>query len=263
MNTKQSQQASLHVLSLAEVRRRFPAFASLYARLLPTVPKRLVTSSPSNFEVHTQRTFSYDGMKFSVPPTVHKPGFSSELLFNYLASLDLTGKTVVAMGVGCGVEAVIAARRNAQRIVALDINPISIKSTKENYASLVPKDTKRSRLIAVRSDLFQKMPWGMKADVITFNPPAVYVNLSTDEDVIRNACIGTSILRDFFQQIHDNKILVEKGQALLMLTTVTEIKKIVSFTLRLGFLPAIIRESKGQGHHDDITRYLFSFMKKD
>lgn len=56
------------------------------------------------------------------------------LMLNYLLDMDLDGKSLLDMGSGTGVLAILAARRGARPVLAVDIDPWSAENCRENAA---------------------------------------------------------------------------------------------------------------------------------
>lgn len=56
------------------------------------------------------------------------------LMLHYLLDMDLGGKPVLDMGSGTGVLAILAARRGARPVLAVDIDPWSAENCRENAA---------------------------------------------------------------------------------------------------------------------------------
>ena len=56
------------------------------------------------------------------------------LMLRYLLDMDLQGKSLLDMGSGTGVLAILAARRGARPVLAVDIDPWSAENCRENAA---------------------------------------------------------------------------------------------------------------------------------
>ena len=105
------------------------------------------------------------GFTLRVLPGVFHPKYfgSSLILANYLASLDLRGKSFLDMGTGSGIVGLFAARAGA-RVTGVDINPQSVRCATDN-AVLAGFD-----IDFRQSDLFSGLQ-GERFDVIAWNPP--------------------------------------------------------------------------------------------
>lgn len=102
-------------------------------------------------------------------PTVFNPKdyYSSGIFADFILSLDnLAGKYILDMGCGSGIVSVFAASKGAG-CLAVDVNPVSVKSAAENAA----QNGFAEKIEALQSDLFEHIPPGVKFDVIFFNPP--------------------------------------------------------------------------------------------
>jgi len=95
------------------------------------------------------------GFIFTVYPTVFNLRYSvsSKVFASYINTLDLHGKTILDMGCGCGVVSIFAASKGAE-CVAVDINPMAVKSAMENAESNGFMD----KIKVVEGDLFDSSP---------------------------------------------------------------------------------------------------------
>jgi methylase of polypeptide subunit release factors len=101
-------------------------------------------------------------------PNVFNPArhFSSKILANHVANLNLSGARVLDMGTGSGVIGITAALRGA-RVVAVDVNPHAAA-----LAALNARDHDVAASMRVFcGDLFVPLPASAKFDWIIFNPP--------------------------------------------------------------------------------------------
>lgn len=100
-----------------------------------------------------------------VPPGVFHPAFffSSRTFARFIGRRSLAGRTVVDVGCGSGLLALVAARAGGN-VCALDINPDAVRCTRANAAR------NGLRLATVRSDLFDGVP-DRRFDVVVVNPP--------------------------------------------------------------------------------------------
>jgi len=114
------------------------------------------------------------GFRFVVYPTVFNPRdfLSSELFAKFIAGLELDKKNILDMGSGSGVVSIIAASKGAI-CTAVDINPMAVRSIKENAEF----NGFGNKIKAIESDLFESISFlsGMDKekffDIIFFNPP--------------------------------------------------------------------------------------------
>jgi len=76
------------------------------------------------------------------------------------------GDSVLDMGTGCGIIAILAARK-AETVLAVDVNPHAARCAWVNGKLNGVSD----RLSVVCGDLFKPIRGNLKFDLITFNPP--------------------------------------------------------------------------------------------
>jgi release factor glutamine methyltransferase len=100
------------------------------------------------------------------PSVMHPKVFKSGKIFvEYLATCDFRGKTILDIGTGSGILAIMGAQLGAQ-VVATDINPRAVACAKAN----VLRNGCGSSVTLVESDLFDSLG-DKKFDIIMFNPP--------------------------------------------------------------------------------------------
>ena len=82
----------------------------------------------------------------------------------------VSGKTVLDLGTGCGINGIYAALNGAKYVTATDIDPAAVENTKKNIERLQLHD----RMCAFESNVFDKVQG--KFDVIVANLPIAEVN---------------------------------------------------------------------------------------
>ena len=77
------------------------------------------------------KQINYEGLVIDIDENVYEPSDDSFLLAN---NLEVNPNDLVLdIGTGCGIQALISAKRGRKvRVIALDINPYSISCTKRN-----------------------------------------------------------------------------------------------------------------------------------
>jgi release factor glutamine methyltransferase len=118
------------------------------------------------------------GVSLVVTPSVFNPRLprTGAFLAAYLDAQHLAGAEVLDMGTGCGVCAIVAARR-ARRVVAVDINAAAVRCARGN--ALLNDVAER---VEVRhGDLFAPVA-GERFDLIVFNPPFLSGTARDDRD---------------------------------------------------------------------------------
>ena len=110
---------------------------------------------------------------FVVDEHVYEPAEDTFLLAERLAVTE--GDVVLDVGTGCGILAVLAAKK-AKRVVAVDINPYAIECATKNAQTNGVKEKIEFRL----GDLFQPIKQNESFNVILFNSP--YLPSEPDEE---------------------------------------------------------------------------------
>lgn len=142
---------------------------------MPTIPQMTfspVTDLPnflkavaSHAEPYTVKMEGFDIIV--VPPHVMSPAhdFASHHFAAVLQQYDLNHKSVLDVGTGTGVLAVMAWERGAESICALDINPHAVQNARQNF------DKHKVAGRVFESDLFNELDSDEKFDVIMFEAP--------------------------------------------------------------------------------------------
>ena len=93
--------------------------------------------------------FTLAGITVTIPAGVFHPGlfFSTPIFIEFLKRHEFQGQKTVDIGCGSGLLALYAARRGAT-VIALDINPLSVATTRQNA------DANQLTLSVLESDLF-------------------------------------------------------------------------------------------------------------
>ncbi|WP_236241241.1 methyltransferase [Streptomyces sp. CC228A] len=235
---------------------------ALLDSLPETLPRDeiLAINSGSKSDIHTERTYQYNGWTFTLPPGVFKPGDTSRIIHDRLldGTIPLKGRTYAAIGVGLGVEAVIAGTLAAREVYAADIHPDSVATATAHYQRIVGHrpDTLFRPLV---SNLFEQFPDSARLDVITFNPPAVSTRTSDDPTVVRNVCVGTDIVLRFFDQLATRNLLAPHGEIHLTVSNTAELTRIIRHGIDAGFHPAIQHRQTWDG--DNCQAYLFKLTR--
>ncbi|WP_188190003.1 methyltransferase [Nonomuraea sp. SYSU D8015] len=115
-------------------------------------------------EAGDERTFTYLGRTLVVPPQVQPITGMSHLLGEAVLAEVRAGDRVLDMGTGCGVNAVLAAA-TADRVVAVDINPVAVEAARRN----AERNGVADRVEVRRSDVFSAVEGCF--DLIVFDPP--------------------------------------------------------------------------------------------
>ncbi|WP_444960122.1 methyltransferase [Nocardiopsis sp. M1B1] len=233
---------------------------SLVDQLPPPLPaEQILAVNPPREDLHTTRSYTWNGWGFEVPPGVFLPGGTSRMIHQRILDddIDVRGRHYAAMGVGLGVEAVAAGARGARRVHAADVHAPSVEAAADNFARLLGDGT-ATELVPVTGDMFEGFPDGTALDVVTFNPPAVSRAVSTDPDVVRNVCVGAPITEKFFTQLAERPLLAPGAEVFLIASNTADLRRIVGHAEATGFRAGV--------HHrhdwgDGVLTYLFRFQE--
>lgn len=190
-----------HLNVEAEVRSARPAAPSIgrvYQRA-----RRLVT-----IRKDTPRTIEANGLRLEIAPGVFDPLLfrSGVLLANVVRRMDLEGRSVLDLGCGSGIGAIVASLWGA-RVTATDVSRRAIGCTARNARAYA------ADLEVRRSDLFDNLV-NRRFDIILFNPP--YFRGAPADDADR-AWRSPNIIDRFARELSGH--LNENGFALVVLSS--------------------------------------------
>ncbi|XXT19392.1 methyltransferase [Sorangium sp. So ce429] len=245
------------LLSAEEVAALAEPLRTLYLSLPPTLSAEEIERVNRGTKV-VGGDYVYRGLEFAVPSGVLVPGGTSEVIFDALDDglVETRGASVVVMGCGAGVELVLARRRGAREIHAMDIHEASVASSLASFERHTgPRDPERHHFMV--SDLFSALPRGARADVIVFNPPANPLR-SDDPDLARVNFSGSAIMVRFFDEIASRELLAPGGRVITVLSNASNLRGIVGHALRRGFRPEILRRKTWPTPYDKILTHLLS-----
>ncbi len=136
--------------------------------------EEIIQTLSRKHEANTRdRMISFKGLRLLVKPSVFSPDLvkSTRIISAHLGVKK--GSSVLDLGTGCGVLAILAARK-AKKVTAADINENAVKSAIEN----VKIHGLRDKVRVIHSDLFQKIKG--KFHTIIFNPPFYFSEPTND-----------------------------------------------------------------------------------
>lgn len=157
---------------------------------------------------------------------IYEPGEDSHLLSKNLKRY-VKNKSVLDMGSGSGIQAETALKNGASSVLAVDINPASIKLLKQK------------NIPCVKSNLFSKVKG--KFDIIVFNPP--YLPLDSREDpestlITSGGKAGYELTLKFLKSAKEH--LTKKGTILLIVSSLTPQDKINALIKKLGLRKKVV-----------------------
>jgi release factor glutamine methyltransferase len=189
-------------------------------------------------EVSKNRFFLYKKYRFSLHPGVIPPRFGSLMLAEHLPGLVDKKDFVLDLGTGTGILGIIAAKK-AQRVIAGDISPESIRLTRENAAM----NGVGKRVFGLVSDMFSAIRKNL-FDMIIGNVPMMPAPPGSPEGLLSKARDGGSDGRYFLDRMIREApgYLKPHGRLLFQQFDFLDVKKTLQKMEQAGFESKIIDE---------------------
>ncbi|MEM2990806.1 MAG: class I SAM-dependent methyltransferase [Halobacteria archaeon] len=164
---------------------------------------------------------SYFEKEVFIDENVYPPSEDTFLILKAALEVVKHGDYVLEIGTGCGIVANFL--KDKARVIATDINPHAVRCAKANG------------LEVIRTDLFAGLKPQKEFDVIIFNPP--YLPLSEAESngswLGKAWSGGRTLINRFLYEAPS--YLREKGQLLLVVSSITGIEEVEQKMCSLGF----------------------------
>jgi release factor glutamine methyltransferase len=183
----------------------------------------------------------YDDLVFQVFEKVYEPAEDSFLAADSLAQTVKKNDTVLDVGTGCGILAIIAARK-AKKVIATDINPHAVKCAKLNAEI----NHVVSKIGVCQGNLFQLIPKTDKFNVIVFNAPYLPCSQREQRTWIGRAWAGGPTGRQLIDRfiIEAQHYLKRNGKILLVQSSLADIDETLRKFQEANLEAKVIAEKK-------------------
>jgi release factor glutamine methyltransferase len=188
--------------------------------------------------VYSKKVFFKDCV-FLVDECVYEPAEDTFLLAEQLRVEK--DDTVLDMGTGCGIIAVLAAEK-AKGVVAVDINPYAIKCAINNAEMNGVKETVDFRL----GDLFQPIKLNEKFSLILFNAPYLPSEPNEEKNWIGKAWAGGPDGRKIIDQflVGAPNFLANGGKIQLVQSSLSDMNKTLNAFEQIKFNGKVVAQAK-------------------
>jgi len=177
------------------------------------------------------------GYKYLIAEEVFNPKYyiTSEFMAKHICVTP--EDTVLDMGTGSGILAITAGHA-AQKVIAVDINPVAVRCAREN----IERQKLDSTVSVLKGDLFSPLPSGSVFDIILFSPP--YLE-GKPKDNLGFALYDPdkSLIRRFFQEAPN--YLKPEGYVQMVYSSIAEPERVLRIADELGWSYHILAERKG------------------
>lgn len=177
--------------------------------------------------------FYYGQIQLEVPGSVYEPREDSLILAKLLEGMQLAGKSVLEVGGGCGLLAIIAAKKGAD-VTAVDINPDAVEATKANAES------NAAELTALESDLFSSVEG--EFDLIVFNPPYLPVEEGETDFTYAGGKTGREVIGKFIEQA--KSYLKPGGTIMMVISSMTGEKEVAELFEKQSMIVSVVAREK-------------------
>ncbi len=197
--------------------------------------------------IRQERIFQFGRLKLQVPPGVFHPGlfFSTPIFLNFLKTIDFNRKNTLDIGTGSGALALFAAQ-NGAKVVALDINPLALKTTGQNAQAHA------LRIELCQSDLLDALPV-RHFDLVLVNPPYYPQTPKNDEERAFFAGAQFEYFEKLFRQLPE--YLHGDSRILMILSEDCDLKKIQEIAVRNQFAFSRLHEKRKWGERFGIWEF--------
>lgn len=190
-------------------------------------------SGDNLYPVRFEQTFGDLVMELDVPGGVWNPTPHGVHLGNMLLKLDFRGDSVLELGTGCGIHAILLARRGAARLTLTEIDAAVNENARHNLARngvTTPADSVVADWTSVPGASNRgRAPW----DVVVANPPFAKAG-----KCYRRYFIDTLIL-------DAHKLARPGGRLIFVQSSMADIPRSISLMTECGMDVRIVGETDG------------------
>jgi len=205
-------------------------------------PKQITLDFIKDIQTREKRIANFLGYKI----IIHKNVFPVDSPFSYTSKISAkqipkNPGNVLDIGTGTGVQAIIAARKGAKKVLAIEIDNNSLKNAEENI-----EFHKLEKVIEIRkSDLFENVNENEKFDLIIAQLPFADINYKSSVSHFlfdSEYRLHERFLKDAKNYLNGNgKIFIPSGD-------VGDEEKLKELIKKYGYKILEIIEEKFQGH---------------
>lgn len=185
------------------------------------------------------KTVYFGDHVFLVDEHVYEPAEDTFLIAENLKVTE--GDTVLEVGTGCGILAVLAAEK-AETVVAVDVNPYAIKCARRN----AEKNGVKERIEFRCGDLFQPIKQNERFSLILFNAPYLPSEKDEEKSWIGKAWAGGQNGRKVVDRFIVNapNLLTEGGKIMLVQSSLTDVNRTTEMFGESGLRASVAAEVK-------------------
>lgn len=176
---------------------------------------------------------------------VYSPAEDSFLLLECIKKENLVSKKCLDFGTGGGIQSIAMLKCGAKEVLAVDVNPNAVKSSKKNIADFLSQSKKNKTQIighfvgVKKSNLFSNV--NEKFDFIAFNPPYVPSESIKWKD-LDGGENGRVVIDKFLQKVKN--YLNKKGILLILVSSLNLPSEIIAELKKKDFAVKIVGKKK-------------------
>jgi len=229
-----------------------PAWRKLAGRALKLGNDLRWKARPPDYD--RSHTIRVNGFEIAVLPAVFHPRwhFTTPFFASQVPVLVRSGgAAVLEVGAGTGVVAMSAAR-SAGRVVATDLNPVSVACARMN----VLNNGLAGKIEVYVGDMFDPVV-GERFDLILCNPPYFRGTPRTDAELAYKAGEDLEWIARFVREAHN--VLTEEGSVACVLGEAAELQPILSMFSSAGWVGHVVAEREVVAER----LYIWQFRRED